>query len=279
MNKFGTLYRFFRQKIIRLWEMFYSRKDEVCAPCDFWLVCHEKDYSTARLTIESIRRFSLNPPGIIYLISNRANPPDWLAGNIKYICEDDISGVAEVKSILKGESYCGWIVQQILKLSGAFYSEKFVAFDCDTVLLQPHLFFYENKTVLRLSYEHSPIYRAFERGLGINALRAFSFVCHMMPFRKDILLRLIALIEERSSGRWYVYIANYAKNHGMKFSEWDLYARFLIQNKYDFVLRPWVNQTIVQPQGEVTLCQLVNRHSHLRLSVSIHKSGCDLVLK
>lgn len=279
MSRVHDFYRFFRQKIIRTWETLYFSSDTVGPPCDFWLVCHEKDYQTAQLTIESIKKFSLNPIRTIYLISNCSAAPNWIDGNITYLCEDNVSGISRVKEILKGEVYSGWIVQQILKLSGAYYSDNFVVFDCDTVLLQPHLFFSKNKTVLRLSYEHSPIYRPFEKSLGINAYKAFSFVCHMMPFRKEVLLQIFSLIEKINSVTWYECIANYAKSHGMKFSEWDLYARFLIQNKYEVTFRPWVNQTISEPIGGLTLSKLVNQYSHLRRSVSIHKSGCELVLK
>jgi len=222
--------------------------------------------------------FVLNQLEKVYLVSTLQHRPDWLPQDVEYIHEESIPGITEVLHMLSGESYRGWILQQVLKYSGALYSRRFIVIDCDTVLLRPHLFFHDQGTVLRLSYEHSPQYRAIEDSLGIHAGNWFSFVCHMMPFERDILLELFGLIEKTSGMDWQAYFASYAKKRGMVISEWYLYARFLLQQRYPYVFRPWINQSI-EIDNETTVESLIDRFGQYRNSVSIHCSERPLVLK
>jgi len=274
-----SLYKFIRQKLIRLREILCKGNDVASlVECDFWLVCHQKDYATAKLTLESIRRFSLNPVNKIFFISNLELRPSWLESDIDYIYEMEIEGIERVSKILHSCSYRGWIIQQILKYSGISYSNRFVSIDCDTVLLRPHLFYYGEKTVLRLAYEYSPIYRPFEKKLEISALNHLSFVCHMMPFHRTILQKLLKQIELKTDFVWYEGIAHYAETRGMVISEWDLYAKFLIHNQSPFTLRPWKNQTVTYDEN-ISLENLISQYGRARLSVSLHRPGGPLVLK
>lgn len=241
----GDLYKVFRHALIRLWERCYPDGDEVNGPvCDFWLVCHSKDWQTAALTIESIYRYSLNPVGTIFLVGNEVARPNWVPEGISYLYEGEFPVTAEALDILKDVRYKGWILQQLLKYSGVCYSERFVTIDCDTVLLRPHLFFTEGGTVLRLSYEHAPHYRLFEKTLNINGGRLFSFTCHMMPFKSELLHALISKIEKITDQSWVSYICCYAKQNGMVVSEYNLYARYILDSKEPITYRPWLNKTV-----------------------------------
>ncbi len=268
-----------RQKIIRLWETLANRND-TCSDvvCDLWLVCHPKDFDVAKLAMESVLRFSLNPIQKIFFVSTERVRPAWLSEKVIYICECDIPGIDQVMLRLKGESYQGWIVQQILKFSGAYYSNRFLVVDCDTVLLRPHLFFDHNKTVLRFSYEHSPHYAALEKALDVNGGRWFSYVCHMMPFQSAIVKKLLESIERKSGVSWQVYLADVTKAHGMVLSEWDLYARFLIQEGNPYTYRPWINQSL-SCGSDMTLDLLIEEFGCARNSVSLHVSGTNMIIK
>jgi len=241
-NTFKTL----RQSLIRVWELSSSSiHDLKQGPmCDFWLVCHTKDRRTAILTIESITMFSLNPIGTIFLISNEINKPDWVPQYVTYIYEGLLPVTSVAAALLHRVPYKGWVLQQLLKYSGASYSELFVVIDCDTVLLKPHLFFTDEGTVFRLSYEHSPHYKMFEKSLSIVGGRIFSFTCHMMPYNSNILRELARRIEIISGQHWDEYICTFAERFGMCVNEQDLYARFAIQFGENYDFQPWLNKTL-----------------------------------
>ncbi len=275
----GLIFRRLRQYAIRAWETASNTIDSSSSiSCDLWLVCHPKDFEVAKLTLESARRFVLNRIEKIYLVSTLQSRPQWLPSEVEYVYEGSVPGIEEVSRLLEGESYRGWILQQILKYSGAFYSRRFVVIDCDTVLLRPHLFFSEKGTVLRLAYEHSPQYQALEKSLDINACRWASFVCHMMAFEGDVLHEMFRSIEAKSGMDWRNYFASFAKEGGMVMSEWDLYARYLIQNGHSYQFRPWINQSL-EVEGELSLESLIASFSQRRNSVSLHRSERPLVLK
>lgn len=270
---FGKFYKTLRHALIRLWERRFDRVETAKGPaCDFWLVCHSKDWQSAVLTIESIRRYSLNPVRTIFLIGNEADRPSWVPNGVSYIYEGELPVTEMVLDLLKGTTYKGWILQQILKLSGVDYSDLFVTIDCDTVLLKPHLFYTEKETVLRIAYEHSPQYRKLEKLLNINASRLLSFTCHMMPYKAELVRALIAKIEYQTGKNWVVYICGFAKRHGMSAAvDYDLYARHILTSKEKVLFRPWLNKT-VEPAMLDNIENLKISYPG-RNSLSFHQSG------
>ena len=266
------MFQIIRHAAIRLWELGYSGDNESNdVPADFWLVCHSKDFGTVKIVIESIHRYSLNSVRRIFLISNQVCRPVWLCKDCTYINENEIQGVYSVNKELRGLPYRGWVLQQVLKYSGASFSDRFVVVDCDTILIRPHLFFQGNKTILRLAYEYSPHYRHFERSLGINEKKYLSFICHMMPFRANILKELFFHIENTTGQPWQNYFASYAKIYGMSVSEYDLYARFLIQKKYPYCYNPWLNKS-VNISDDIKLSDIVKEFANTKNSISAHKN-------
>lgn len=258
-----------RHVLIRLWEV-TSRPLSVANPpkCAFWLVCHSKDFRIARLTIESIRRYSLNPIDKIYVIGNDISRPLWLEDDVTYFYEGDFDVTKDVDKYLSNAKYRGWILQQLLKLSGAYYCDRYVTIDCDTVLLKPHLFFSTGETILRLSYEHSPHYKGFERRLGINAAKFYSFTCHMMPFRSNFVKQLLQKIEALNGEPWPKAICKYASDRGMSFGEYDLYARFLLSVGKPVVYHPWLNKSV--NYNELGTIDELRQKYPRRLSLSFH---------
>jgi len=275
---FDICYKTLRHALIRLWERRVATVDTVNGPsCDFWLVCHSKDWQTAILTIESIRRYSLNPVGAIFLVGNELNRPAWLPGGVSYVFEGELPATAAALDVLKGVRYKGWVLQQVLKYSAIEYSERFVIIDCDTVLLKPHLFFTDGGTVLRFAYEYSPHYRQFEKCLSVNGGVFFSFTCHMMPYKAERLGALISRIEEISGQNWVTYICNYAKQNGMVVNEQDLYARYILETNEKILFRPWLNKTVVF--SEIDVIENLRLTFADRNSVSFHNNDArELVI-
>lgn len=267
-----TLFRISRHALIRLWERSHLRADATKAPaCDFWLVSHSKDWQSAILTIESIRRFSLNPIRTMFLVGNEPIRPHWLPSIVSYIYEGDLPVTQVAMELLEDVPFKGWILQQLLKYSGFRYSDRFVTVDCDTVLLKPHLFFTESGTVLRLAYEYSPHYRLFEKELNINGGRLFSFTCHMMPYKSDLIKRLLSKIEAVTGQNWATYVCNYAKQNGMTINEQDLYARYILESDEKISFRPWLNKTV--EISEIRNIDSLRVSFNSRNSVSFHNNN------
>ncbi len=223
------------------------------------------------MTIKSVRKNCLNRIENFFLISTTKNRPKWLPLEFKYLFEDDLPLIKEVKKILENESYKGWIVQQILKFSGVYYSKRFLVIDCDTILLKSHLFFNKEATVIRPSYEQSPQYRLFEKSLKINCRELISFTAHMMPYRKPILLKLLKIIEDNYKVKWQIAIAKFALQHGMVINEQDLYARFLMMTGFDYEFSPWLNKT-VQLRKKQKYSEIRKNFAATRNSVSLHNN-------
>ncbi len=267
------IYKYITHSTIRLWELFLHKpsKKFIASECDLWLVCHEKDYEVAKMTIQSIRDQCLNSIKNFYLISTKKSRPKWLDSEFKYLYEDDLPYIKEIKKLLKNEVYKGWVVQQVLKYSGIYYSKKFIVIDCDTILLKPHLFFNNNSTVIRPSYEQSPQYRLFEYSLKIKFRRFFSFTAHMMPYRKDVLLSLLERIEQTYKVKWQIAIAKFSQEHGMVMNEQDLYARFLMMSGYEYELHPWLNKTVPLEEKE-KYSKILKKFKGIRNSISLHNN-------
>ena len=273
------LFKFIRHIFIRVWEIISYRQDVFShTSCDIVLVCHEKDFETVKVVLYGVLANSLNPIQNIFFVSTLIERPDWLPENIKYIYEDDIVGVKEAKILLRSLPYKGWVLQQILKFSADQLSKKFVVLDCDTVLLKPHLFFDSEATVLRLSYEHSPHYKAFEKSLGISSVGFFSYTCHMMPYKSDVLSLLKSQIKNVTGMDWIKHFCKFAIDHGMVLNEQDLYAKFLISENFPVIYRPWFNKTVPSQPG-VTY-QTLKKSFSRRNSVSLHNNkDRQLVIK
>jgi len=265
----------FRHLIIRLWEILYTPRDlKSSTKCDFWLVCHSKDWPIARLTIASIKKFSLNPIGKIYLVSDKLKAPVWSNKGITYIYELKIPGITSVFRKMKELSYRGWILQQILKYSGYRYSKKFVVIDCDTVLLKPHLFFTDaGCPILRISYEYSPFYQKLERAIGIYFKSFVSFTAHMMPYESRHIKNLIKQIERKNKLDWINFFTDFSIANGMIMNEQEIYAKFLLSKKIDVKFRPWFNKSLNR-DVVMSIEELMLSYPK-RNSVSLHKPLCN----
>ena len=235
-------------------------------------------YQTHVRIRNSISSNILNPINNIFFISNLKKPPAWLNSDIKYIYEGDIPGVDRAFGLLKEVAYRGWVLQQIIKYSATTFSEKYVVIDCDTILLKPHLFFDSETTVLRLSYEYSPHYRAFEKSLGISSFGLFSYTCHMMPYKSEVLNLLKGQIENLTGVDWIEYFCKFAIDHSMVVNEQDLYAKFLISENFPVIYRPWFNKTVPTQPG--VSYETLKKIFPYRNSVSLHNNkDRQLVIK
>ena len=264
-----------RHSAVRLLELaqtcYYNTLRSAQGPeCDFLLVCHSKDYQNLNLVVESIYRYSLNPVEKILVIGSTREKPSTLPANSDYIYEQALPPYEIVKKSSVNESKKGWILQQLLKLYGHNLSARYVAIDCDTVLIKPHLFFTEDKTVLRLAYESPYVYAGIEKMLGISAFRHLSFVCHMMPFKADVMNDLVCHIQSRMNQHWLSALVDLAKSNNGLMSEYNIYARFmLMKDSRSATWRPWLNKTCVTADCSMHLSDISKKY-RFRNSISMH---------
>jgi hypothetical protein len=110
--------------------------------------------------------------------------------------------------------------------------------DADTVLIRPHRFLVDGRTVFYCRKWSQPEYfRMYRRLMGMHPRRPASFVAHYMLLSKSVLYRLKRHIENRHQTRWYKAILRCMnKSHPFAFSEYETYGNFLCTLNPDRVL-------------------------------------------
>jgi len=147
----------------------------------------------------------------------------------------------------------GWLFQQLLKLSGDQFvkNKKYLIVDSDTILINTHCFFSDEKTVFLESSEwNQPYYEAFENLFGYKHTLPVSFIAHMMLFDVDMLKQMKTEIEKRHDMPWdKAYIACCDKSHPSGISDYDTYSQwFIMHNPDNFLTRPFYNTSLPRKQ-------------------------------
>jgi hypothetical protein len=101
----------------------------------------------------------------------------------------------------------GWVAQQIIKLLAldSCEDENILIQDCDTYLLKPHNFFYNDvpvPMVIEKQTQHPDYYLYIEKILNIKRQTEDSFVTEFMPIRKNEWISLVKNIEKIHSKQW-----------------------------------------------------------------------------
>lgn len=176
----------------------------------------------------------------------------------------------------------GWYFQQILKLGMADWVETdyYLVVDSDTVFLRNVPLFNPNgKPLYATGTEyHKPYFDVFERLLGFNANREYSFTVHHMVYNKHIVREMRGRFPDKP---WYANIVKYVEPQApwfseSQFNEQDTYGHYIKALYPDQVnLRPlkWVNVSSKPSRAlfhrlakHFDYCSL---HSYLRSNVSL----------
>lgn len=205
----------------------------------------EKDLEVLGYVIDSARRNIIHPIGKIFIIAPESTNIMKLSveKNCKFVNENKVLPLTK-----KDIDYCpkkgnaridrsGWLFQQLLKLSGDTLSSQdgFLVLDADTVLVRPHTFERDGKTVFfyRDLY-YKPYFDTYRRLFGEDALCpnfSIFFVSHYMFFKKKRVAELKKRIETRHNTNWYTAILNNInKNQWDSFSEFETYGNFMFKN-------------------------------------------------
>ncbi|PYI56204.1 DUF6492 family protein [Paenibacillus flagellatus] len=198
----------------------------------------EKDLGTLPFVIDGIRKHVRHPIGQIAIVA-----PD--SAKIKALCRRKGCTFVHERSVLpltkRSINYrsskwerSGWMLQQLLKLSGDKVSTRkhYLVVDADTVFIRPHRFSIGGKTVFYCRDWSQPEYfKTYKRLLGQKAAAPRSFVTHYMLFDKSKLRRLKKTIEARHGKRWYkAILGSIDRKRNFAFSEYETYGNFLYSN-------------------------------------------------
>lgn len=247
----------------------------------------EKDLEVLPYVIDAARKNIRHPIGEILVVAPESSKIKKLssAKNCKFINENSVMPITKrdiVYSPKRRNTYIdrsGWLFQQLLKLSGDTLSknEGFLVLDADTVLISPHVFERDGKSVLFYrSLYYKPYFETYRRLLGEDAAgpaRSIFFVSHYMFFKKKRLQELKKLIESKHKTDWYTAVLNSMnKNKWDSFSEFETYGNFMMKNHpREIILKPRQNLILTRSSLKNLAKiekELANRY-HIR-SVSFH---------
>ena len=187
---------------------------------------------------------------------------------------------------INGSDRSGWIYQQLIKLSADRISkaDNILVLDADTVLIQPHAFRKNGRTVLFVSGESYGPYRdAYARLLALPPVGKKSFVSHYMLLERHKLAQLRDAIQAVTKRPWYGAIlatADGTSNISF-FSEYETYGNFCLFNFADeFLLER--SDNISLPPSWMPILPLITLAGRRR-SASLHHytkgEGRRIVLK
>lgn len=156
---------------------------------------------------------------------------------------------SELRKRSASHKRAGWYYQQFLKMAACNLSEVasyYLAWDSDTILLQPVDFFDGDGRVLinPKTEDHRPYFHLMTKVLGLEKQVDFSFISEHFMINTMHMKHLIASIEQRSPGNaiWVKIILDAIDNKDLQqsgFSEYETYGNFIAHNYRDsFRCRP-----------------------------------------
>ncbi|WP_134686084.1 DUF6492 family protein [Brevibacillus migulae] len=239
----------------------------------------EKDLPTLPHVIDSIRKHVKHPIGQIMVVSP-------LSKKIKALCrEKDCRYIHEKRLLPIGKKdihyrskrwdLSGWLLQQLLKWSGDKIStqKSYLVIDADTVLIRPHVFKLNGKSVFYCrNWSRNEYFRTYRRLVGKKADSPVSFVTHYMLFEKAKLARLKKIIERRHGKTWHEAILKCInRSRIFAFSEFETYGNFVRSTYPDsYLVRRALNKSLYTNASALSP-QRIAKLSQKYRSLSFHK--------
>lgn len=201
----------------------------------------EKDLDILPFAIDSVRE-NVKHQIIDIVIA----APD--SEKIKEVCTQKACRFVDENSILpitkKNINYrtnrwdrAGWLFQQLIKLSGDIICSQdyYLTLDADTLLIRPHIFNENQKTVFYCrKTKHAEYFRTYQKLMGEKATAPSSFVAHYMLFEKAKVRELKKEIELRNKNPWFTsIIQSINKLRKLTFSEFETYGNYFFSRYPD----------------------------------------------
>ncbi|TBL72450.1 DUF6492 family protein [Paenibacillus thalictri] len=239
----------------------------------------EKDLGTLPLVIDSVRKHVTHTIGEIIVVSPESEKIKAMCArkNCRFVNENTVLPITKKDirySSAKWER-SGWMYQQLLKLGSTKLTNRkfYLTIDADTILLRPHTFRANGKTVFFYRNWSQPEYFVtYRKLLGKKRSSSKSFVAHYMLFEKAKVVQLKKAIEARHQTPWYKAILNnFNRKKQFAFSEFETYGNFLhSQNPGQIKFKTWLNKSSGISTAQLTPGTVKKLSSKFR-SISLHK--------
>lgn len=267
-------------QIISLWKVNLASRWRTepasSVPMDVLIPAIPRDAEVVPLVIEGIRKNVRHPVGSVYLVGPAHEGLREVARNAgaQFVDEWEMLplGLKQFRFSPRGIDRRGWILQQLIKLSGFNISsaENLLVVDADTVFVRAVAFDEPAGAVLMYSDEfYAPYFDACRKLLGRGKSFPFSFVAHAMRFERPAMENLHAAIEAHTGKPWMeAIIESLDPNEISGFSEYETYGNFRYRSG-GVVTRYWENLSLprhrLMPFSD--LCRLYGKSYN---SVSFH---------
>lgn len=205
---------------------------------DIVILTLPKDRELLEVYVQHLRTNICETIGTIFMIAPRDESLEAYCAAHDIVFKDERMvlgyGKEHIAYSVNGQNRSGWLFQQLLKLSGDTFvtSERYIIVDADTILVRPHAFRSNGKSVFVESSEwQEPYFRSFEKLFGYEAPSRCSLTAHMMVFTVARLKEMKAEIEKKHGMRWdeaYVEACDRTKSSGI--SDYDTYGNWLMYN-------------------------------------------------
>ncbi|MCL6604913.1 MAG: DUF6492 family protein [Paenibacillus sp.] len=239
----------------------------------------EKDLATLPYVIDSLRRYVKHPISKIYIVSPNNS-------RIKNLCSRKGCTFVDESTLLpftkKDIHYSstrwnrsGWLYQQLLKMNGDTLCREnyFLVIDADTILIRPHRFRSNGKSIFYCRNWSQPEYfRTYRKLLGTKAPSPRSFVTHYMLFERSKLAQLKRKIEAKHGLPWYTAILrSINKKQQFGFSEFETYANYIYsENPSGVILKNAQNKSLKTSASSLSKGQTIKLSKTYR-SLSFHQ--------
>ncbi len=243
-----------------------------------------KDAQTLPYVVEGLRRNLRHPIGTIFVVASADPALRAMLRRLdcEFVDENEVLPVrrADIDYVWNGLDRSGWMLQQLIKLSGdcVATSPYFLAVDADTVLVRPQVFILDGKPVLLHSDEHyEPYFDVCRKILGAELASGLSCVAHKMLFATDRLRALRTFIESRFAGRWFeAVLAHLRRDEISGFSEYELYGHWVLQRYAAGTVREYAFLESLPRRMLRPLPELERRYAGAYRSTSFHSYIADV---
>jgi hypothetical protein len=209
-----------------------------------------KDLAIAGICIKMLKKNCLNPINKIFIVSPESSKIRTFCNEncLIFINENDASPISKEKlASMIVSNRVGWILQQLIKLNSDQITDinrYFLLFDADTILNRKQFFITNQRYVLKHSDEFHYLYRVTNRKIiGYSKLHPPSYITHHQLIDKVILKQLKNQIQTNSKDTsWYDVIIRESIKNSCYFSEYELYAAFLLKKyRKRVIMQYWFN--------------------------------------
>lgn len=237
-----------------------------------------KDFPLLEIMLEALKRNLCQPINKIYVIS-RPNPElseFCLRNKLTFVDEKSVLGYGKesINYYTKDADRRGWILQQLIKLSGdkVVERENYVIVDSDTVLVGKNSFLEDGRFVFFQNTEwHEPYFKSFQKMFGYQTINKLSFTSHMMIFNKTMLREMKEELEKVHGTTWdQVYLSTVDPREPSCVSDYDTYANWvLIHHPELFKQKPLYNKSVSRSELK-DLAGLEKQFSESCKTISFH---------